>query len=79
MLGIISRRDWSQLVSELEDALDRAAVVESRRPEPRQGRRAARTHRPTTFDAALERELTQGPSLFRVGTICWTIFCLTKD
>jgi DNA-binding XRE family transcriptional regulator len=38
----VSRCDWTQLVSELEEALDRAAVVERRRREAAKGKQATR-------------------------------------
>jgi hypothetical protein len=33
-------------------------------------------HHPATFDAALERELTQNTSPFRIGTTCLDYFLL---
>jgi ribosome-binding protein aMBF1 (putative translation factor) len=59
----VSRRDWSQLLSELEDALDRAAVVERRRQEARQGRQAARRDYLTAGEA---RRLLAGESRVKV-------------
>ena len=38
----VSRGDWTQLLSELEDAQDRAAVVERRSHEAATGKQAAR-------------------------------------
>ncbi len=38
----VSRSDWTQLLSELEDAQDRAALVERRRHEAATGKEAAR-------------------------------------
>jgi hypothetical protein len=38
----VTRGDWTQLLSELEDAQDRAAVIERRRYEAATGKQAAR-------------------------------------
>ena len=38
----VARGDWTQLLSELEDAQDRAAVIERRRYEAATGKQAAR-------------------------------------
>jgi DNA-binding XRE family transcriptional regulator len=47
----VSRGDWTQLLSELEDALDRAAVVERRREEAAKGVQAARPNYLTAREA----------------------------
>ena len=47
----VSRRDWSQLVSELQDALDRAAVVGRRTQEAQNGRQATRRNYLTAREA----------------------------
>jgi len=59
----ISRRDWTQLLSELADALDRAAVVERRRQEARKGKQAARRNYLTAGEA---RRLLDGESPVKV-------------
>ena len=60
----VSRGDWTQLLSQLEDALDRAAVVERRRQEERKGMLAARRDYLTAGEA---RRLLDGDSLVRFG------------
>ena len=59
----VSRGDWTQLLSELEDALDRAAVVERRRHEERKGKLAARRDYLTANEA---RRLLEGESPVKV-------------
>jgi DNA-binding XRE family transcriptional regulator len=59
----VSRSDWTQLMSELEDALDRAAVVERRRHEAVKGRQAARRKYLTAREA---RRLLAGESPVKV-------------
>lgn len=58
----VSRGDWAQLLSELEDAQDRAAVVERRRHEAR-GKQAARRNYLTAREA---RRLLDGESPVKV-------------
>jgi len=59
----VSRGDWTQLLSELEDAQDRAAVVERRRYEAGKGRQAARRDYLTAREA---RRLLDGESPVKV-------------
>ena len=59
----VSRGDWTQLLSELEDALDRAAVVERRREEAAKGVQAARRNYLTAREA---RRLLDGESPVKV-------------
>ena len=59
----VSRRDWSQLLCELEDALDRAAVVDRRRLEARKGRHSTRRDYLTAEEA---RRLLEGESPVKV-------------
>jgi mRNA interferase RelE/StbE len=59
----VSRGDWTQLLSKLEDALDRAAVVERRRHEERKGKLAARRDYLTANEA---RRLLEGESPVKV-------------
>ncbi len=59
----VSRRDWSQLVSELQDALDRAAVVGRRTQEAQNGRQATRRNYLTAREA---RRLLGGESPVKV-------------
>lgn len=59
----VSRGDWTQLLSQLEDALDRAAVVERRRQEERKGMLAARRDYLTAGEA---RRLLDGESPVKV-------------
>ena len=59
----VSRGDWTQLLSELEDALDRAAVVERRRREGAKGVQAARRNYLTAGEA---RRLLDGESPVKV-------------
>jgi ribosome-binding protein aMBF1 (putative translation factor) len=59
----VSRGDWTQLVSELEDAQDRAAVVERRQHEAAKGKQAARRNYLTARDA---RRLLDGESPVKV-------------
>ena len=59
----VSRGDWTQLLSQLEDALDRAAVVERRRHEVRKGKLAARRDYLTAGEA---RRLLEGESPVKV-------------
>ena len=59
----VSRGDWTQLLSQLEDALDRAAVVERRRHEERKGKLAARRDYLTANEA---RRLLEGESPVKV-------------
>jgi hypothetical protein len=49
----VSRGDWTQLLSELEDAQDCAAVAERRRHEAAKGRQAARRNYLTARSAPL--------------------------
>ncbi len=59
----VSRGDWARLLSELEDAQDRAAVVERRREEARRGKQAARRNYLTAREA---RRLLDGESPVKV-------------
>jgi mRNA interferase RelE/StbE len=59
----VSRGDWTQLLSELEDALDRAAVVERRSHEAAKGMQAARRNYLTAREA---RRLLDGESPVKV-------------
>src|SRR5208337_4584629 len=59
----VSRGDWTQLLSELEDAQDRAAVVERRRQEAATGKQAARRNYLTAQEA---RCLLDGESPVKV-------------
>ncbi len=59
----VSRGDWRQLLSELEDAQDRAAVVERRRHEAATGKRASRRNYLTAREA---RRLLDGESAVKV-------------
>jgi len=59
----VRRGDWTQLLSELEDALDRAAVVERRREEAGKGVQAARRSYLTAQEA---RRLLDGESPVKV-------------
>jgi DNA-binding XRE family transcriptional regulator len=59
----VSRGDWTQLLRELEDALDRAAVIERRRHEAAQGVLAARRNYLTAREA---RRLLDGESPVKV-------------
>jgi DNA-binding XRE family transcriptional regulator len=59
----VSRGDWTQLLSELEDALDRAAVVERRRYEAGKGVQAARRN---YLSAGEARRLLDGESPVKV-------------
>jgi len=59
----LSRSDWTQLLSELEDAQDRAAVVERRRHEAATGKTAARRNYLTAREA---RRLLEGESPVKV-------------
>jgi DNA-binding XRE family transcriptional regulator len=59
----VSRGDWTQLLSNLEDALDRAAVVERRRHEERKGKLAARRDYLTAGEA---QRLLDGESPVKV-------------
>ena len=59
----VSRGDWTRLLSELEDALDRAAVVERRREEAAKGVQAARRNYLTAREA---RRLLDGESPVKV-------------
>jgi len=59
----VSRGDWTQLLSELEDALDRAAVVERRRREGAKSVQAARRNYLTAGEA---RRLLDGESPVKV-------------
>jgi len=59
----VARGDWTELLSELEDALDRAAVVERRRQEAGKGKRAARRDYLTAAEA---RRLLAGESPLKV-------------
>ena len=59
----ISRDDWAQLLSELEDAQDRAAVTERRRHEAAKGVQAARRDYLTAREA---HRLLEGESPVKV-------------
>jgi DNA-binding XRE family transcriptional regulator len=59
----VSRGDWRQLLSELEDAQDRAAVVERRRHEAATGKQAARRNYLSAREA---RRLLDGESPVKV-------------
>ncbi|MGO9269955.1 MAG: helix-turn-helix domain-containing protein [Terriglobia bacterium] len=59
----VSRGDWAQLLSELEDAQDRAAVVERRRREAAAGKQAARRNYLSSSEA---RRLLDGESPVKV-------------
>jgi DNA-binding XRE family transcriptional regulator len=59
----VSRGDWTQLLSELEEAQDRAAVVERRRHEAAKGAQAARRNYLTAREA---RRLLAGESPVKV-------------
>jgi DNA-binding XRE family transcriptional regulator len=59
----VSRGDWTLLLSELEDALDRAAVGERRRDEAAKGVQAARRNYLTAREA---RRLLDGESPVKV-------------
>jgi DNA-binding XRE family transcriptional regulator len=59
----VSRGDWTQLLSELEGALDRASVVERRRHEAAKGVQAARRNYLTAREA---RRLLDGESPVKV-------------
>ncbi len=59
----VSRGDWTQLLSELEDAQDRAAVVERRRHEAAKGMQAARRDYLTAREV---RRLLDGESPVKV-------------
>jgi len=59
----VSRGDWTQLLSELEDAQDRAAVVERRRHEAAAGKQAARRNYLSAREA---RRLLDGESPVKV-------------
>ncbi len=59
----VSRGDWTQLLSELEDAQDRAAVVGRRRHEAATGKKAARRDYLTAPEA---RRLLDGESPVKV-------------
>ena len=59
----VSRGDWTQLLSELEEAQDRAAVVERRRHEAAKGVQAARRNYLTAREA---RRLLAGESPVKV-------------
>ena len=59
----VSRGDWTQLLSELEDAQDRAAVVARRRHEGATGKQAARRHYLSAREA---RRLLAGESPVKV-------------
>jgi DNA-binding Xre family transcriptional regulator len=59
----ISRGEWTQLLSELKDALDRAAVAERRRHEAGKGTQAARRNYLTAREA---RRLLDGESPVKV-------------
>ena len=59
----VSRGDWTQLLSELEEAHDRAAVVERRRHEAAKGVQAARRNYLTAREA---RRLLEGESPVKV-------------
>jgi DNA-binding XRE family transcriptional regulator len=59
----VSRGDWTQLLSELEEAQDRAAVAERRRHEAAKGVQAARRNYLTAREA---RRLLEGESPVKV-------------
>jgi hypothetical protein len=59
----VSRGDWTQLLSELEDAEDRAAVVQRRRHEAATGKQAARRNYLSAREA---RRLLDGESPVKV-------------
>jgi DNA-binding XRE family transcriptional regulator len=59
----VSRGDWTRLLSELEDALDRVAVAQRRRQEAGKGRQAARRDYLTAGEA---RRLLEGESPVKV-------------
>ena len=59
----VSRGDWTQLLSELEDAQDRAAVVERRGHEAATGKQAARRNYLSAREA---RRLLDGESPVKV-------------
>src|SRR5271157_3843894 len=59
----VSRGDWTQLLSELENAQDRAAVVERRRREAATGMQAARRNYLSAREA---RRLLDGESPVKV-------------
>lgn len=59
----VSRGDWAQLLSELEDAQDRATVVERRRHEAATGKQAARRNYLSPREA---RRLLDGESPVKV-------------
>jgi DNA-binding XRE family transcriptional regulator len=59
----VSRGDWTQLLSELEEAQDRAAVVERRRHEAAKGVQAARRNYLSAREA---RRLVDGESPVKV-------------
>jgi DNA-binding XRE family transcriptional regulator len=59
----VSRGDWTQLLSELEDAVDRAAVVERRGQEAAKGRQGVRRNYLTAQEA---RRLLDGESPVKV-------------
>ena len=59
----VRRGDWTRLLSELEEAQDRAAVVERRRHEAVAGKEAARRNYLTARDA---RRLLDGESPVKV-------------
>jgi len=59
----VSRGDWMQLLSELEDAQDRAAVVARRRREAAMGKAAARRNYLTAREA---ERLLEGESPLKV-------------
>ncbi len=59
----VRRSDWTQLLTELEDAQDRAAVVERRRHEATVGKQAARRNYLTAREA---RRLLDGESPVKV-------------
>jgi DNA-binding XRE family transcriptional regulator len=59
----VSRSDWTQLLNELEDALDRTAVVERRRDEAAKGKRTARFNYLTAREV---RRLLEGESPVKV-------------
>jgi DNA-binding XRE family transcriptional regulator len=59
----VSRGDWTQLLSELEDAQDRVAVIERRRHEAATGKQAARRNYLSAREA---RRLLDGESPVKV-------------
>ena len=59
----VSRSDWTRLLSELDDAQDRAAVAERRRHETATGKQAARRNYLTAQEA---RRLLDGESPVKV-------------